>query len=110
MTTPKVARISRLRQKRASRESFSNCRYEVATRGASTTFNFARVGPRFAAHPRCAPAVAFGDFAPPRACGRRRREPKHAPSAVFPGTSTFASHSGSADPEGFVDRRRIQVY
>ena len=38
VTTPKVARISRLRQKRASRESFSNCRYEVATPGASTIF------------------------------------------------------------------------
>ena len=39
VTTPKVARISRLRQKRASRESFSNCRYEVATPGASTIYS-----------------------------------------------------------------------
>ena len=65
VTASKVVRISSLRQKRASRESFSNCRYEVATPGASTIFVFA-------------PAVAFGDFAPPRACGRRRSHPSTA--------------------------------
>jgi hypothetical protein len=30
----------------------------------SDIFNFAGAGPRFAAHARCAPAVAFDDFAP----------------------------------------------
>jgi hypothetical protein len=35
--------------------------------------NFARVGPLEIPHARCALAVAFGDFAPPLACGRRRR-------------------------------------
>jgi hypothetical protein len=35
VTTSKVPRISSLRQKRASLEIFPNCRYEVATPGAS---------------------------------------------------------------------------
>ena len=35
VTASEVVRISSLRQKRASPESFSNCRYEVATPGAS---------------------------------------------------------------------------
>ena len=38
VTASKVLRSSSLRQKRASLESFSNCRYEVATPGASTIF------------------------------------------------------------------------
>ena len=36
MTASKVPCISSLRQKRASRVIFPNCRYEVATPGAST--------------------------------------------------------------------------
>ena len=30
------------------------------------------MGPLYIPHARCAPSVVFGDFAPPRACGRRR--------------------------------------
>ena len=35
-------------------------------------FNFVHLGPALAAHARCALAVAFGDFPPALACGRRR--------------------------------------